>query len=342
MDSTEQIKALEWAEGKLKLLDQRKLPEKEEYNLFDSAEEVADAISSMQVRGAPAIGIAAAYAIVLAARAQYKCSPDSWKIAIEEDLKLLSESRPTAVNLFWVIKVMRDEIAQITGNPYRQLLDKALQIHNEDIQANKKMGSLGAAYINVDEGLMTHCNAGALATGGYGTALGVVRSAVKKGIQTVYASETRPWMQGARLTVWELYKDDINATLLTDSAASWLMKKGKIHWIIVGADRIAANGDVANKIGTYSLAVLAKYHGLKVMVVAPMSTIDWDCPDGEMIPIEERDQSELLNPIYEGKVSAWNPSFDVTPAELIDLIVTEKGVVESPDNKTMQRLLLQV
>ncbi len=338
MDSTEQIKALEWVEGKLKLLDQRKLPEREEYGFFDSAEEVADAIRTMQVRGAPAIGIAAAYAVVLAARQQYECSSENWKEAIEADLKLLSESRPTAVNLFWALEVMGEEIAQIDGNPYRQLLDKALEIHNDDIQANKAMGEFGAAYLQSEEGLMTHCNAGALATGGYGTALGVVRSAVKKGIKTVYASETRPWMQGARLTVWELYKDDISATLITDSAASWLMKQGKIHWVIVGADRIAANGDVANKIGTYSLAVLAKYHGVKVMVVAPMSTVDWDCPNGEMIPIEERDQSELLNPIYDGKVSAWNPSFDVTPAELIDLIVTERGVVERPDNKAMQTL----
>ena len=340
MDSTEQIKALEWVEGKLKLLDQRKLPEREEYNLFDSAEEVAEAIRTMQVRGAPAIGIAAAYAIVLAARKQYQTSAKNWQQAIEVELTLLAESRPTAVNLFWAIELMRAEICKIEGDPYQPLLNKALQIHKDDLQANKKMGALGAVYIKSTEGVLTHCNAGALATGGYGTALGVVRSAVSKGLKVVYASETRPWMQGARLTVWELYKDGVNATLIADSAASWLMKQGKIHWVVVGADRIAANGDVANKIGTYSLAILAKHHGVKVMVVAPTSTIDWDCPDGEAIPIEERDQSELLNPVYKGKVSAWNPSFDVTPADLIDLIVTEKGVVERPDNKTMQPLRL--
>lgn len=338
MDSTEQTKALEWVEGKLKLLDQRMLPEKEEYHLYDSAEEVADAIRTMQVRGAPAIGIAAAYAVVLAAKRQYQASVENWQEAIEAELTLLTESRPTAVNLFWAIELMRDEMAAIKGDPYQPLLKRALQIHQDDLQANKVMGELGAAYIESGEGLLTHCNAGALATGGYGTALGVVRSAAKKGVETVYASETRPWMQGARLTVWELYQEGINATLITDSAASWLMKQGKVHWVIVGADRIAANGDVANKIGTYSLAILAKHHGVKVMVVAPTSTIDWDCVSGESIPIEERDPSEILNPVYEKKVTAWNPSFDVTPAALIDLIVTERGVVERPDNKTMQPL----
>ncbi len=342
MNSTEQIKALEWVEGKLKLLDQRKLPESEEYNFLDSAEAVAYAIRTMQVRGAPAIGIAAAYAIVLAAKQRYSASPKNWQEAIEADLKLLVESRPTAVNLFWAIEQMRDEIAGIEGDPCKPLLGKALQIHEDDLQANRKMGELGAAYIRSTDGLLTHCNAGALATGGYGTALGVVRSAVKNGVKTVYASETRPWLQGARLTVWELYKDNIPSTLIADSAASWLMKQGSIQWVIVGADRIAANGDVANKIGTYSLAVLAKYHGLRLMVVAPTSTIDWNCPNGEAIPIEERDESELLNPACKGKVSAWNPSFDVTPANLIDLIVTEKGVVESPGNKTMQSLKLKV
>jgi methylthioribose-1-phosphate isomerase len=339
MDFTEQVKAVEWVEGKLKLLDQRKLPDQERYHFYETATEVADAIQTMQVRGAPAIGIAAAYAVVLAAKRCYQFDADNWKSLLENDLVLLANSRPTAVNLFWAIEQMRLEIENIEGNPTTPLLDKALQIHKGDLAANRKMGELGAAYIAASEGILTHCNAGALATGGYGTALGVVRSAVDKGLKSVFATETRPWLQGARLTVWELYKDDIHSTLIADSAASSLMRLGSVHWLVVGADRIAANGDVANKVGTYSLAVLAKYHGVKVMVVAPTSTIDWNCKKGEEIPIEERASSELLNPIYGDNVAAWNPSFDVTPAELIELIVTEKGVVERPNQANMQSLM---
>lgn len=339
MNSTEQVKALEWVAGKLKLLDQRKLPENEVYNFYDSVEAVADAICTMQVRGAPAIGITAAYAVVLAAKSRYSETASNWKNEIEADLLLLAGSRPTAVNLFWALDQMRDEIKKIEGEPTAILLKKALQIHHDDLIANYRMGELGAAFIDSSEGILTHCNAGALATGGYGTALGVIRSAVKKGVKAIYATETRPWMQGARLTVWELYKDNIKPTLIADSAAGWLMRQRKIEWLIVGADRIAANGDVANKIGTYALAVLAKQHGLKVMIVAPTTTIDWSCLEGEAIPIEVRDKNELLNPVYGDSVDGWNPSFDVTPAELIDFIVTEKGVVQSPSVSSMRQLL---
>lgn len=341
IDFTEQVKALEWVDGKLKLLDQRKLPEQECYHFYEHSEEVAEAIRSMQVRGAPAIGIAAAYAIVLAARKRYRESPDSWKHAIEEDLQQLAGSRPTAVNLFWAIDQMRQVIPEIEGNPETGLLAKACEIHQDDINANRVMGDLGASYIASDESILTHCNAGALATGGYGTALGVVRSRALKGLKAVYATETRPWMQGARLTVWELARDQLSPTLIADSAAGWLMQQGKINWLVVGADRIAANGDTANKIGTYSLATLAKQHQAKVMIVAPTSTIDWKCENGAAIPIEERDSGELLADAFEGIAESWNPSFDVTPARLIDLIVTEKGVVESPSAETMAQLKVQ-
>ncbi|MDO8595996.1 MAG: S-methyl-5-thioribose-1-phosphate isomerase [Sulfuricaulis sp.] len=340
----DKIRAVEWEHGRLKLIDQRILPGKFEHLYFDHLPDCAQAIKDMVVRGAPAIGVTAAYAVVLAARDRYKENPGGWQKAIEPDLKLLSEARPTAVNLRWAVERMRRAIAGIEGDPVPLLLEEALRIHMEDIAANRRMGELGAALIESGSGVLTHCNTGALATGGYGTALGVVRAGVASTrISRVYADETRPWLQGARLTAWELVQEGIPVTLLVDSAATYLMKQGRVQWVIVGADRIAANGDTANKIGTYMTAVAARYHSVKFMVVAPTSTVDLATPNGSAIPIETRAEAEVLN--YTGThtapegARAWNPAFDITPAELIDAIVTEKGVVMNPTIETMAAMM---
>ncbi|TAN68241.1 MAG: S-methyl-5-thioribose-1-phosphate isomerase [Methylobacter sp.] len=332
MQNNKTVQALQWTGDALKVLDQRQLPEKIVYDEYKDAVGVAEAIVTMRVRGAPAIGIAAAYGVVLSVRRQYAQS-NQWRKKVAADIELLAKSRPTAVNLFWALDQMKAELAKQLDNPLAAILACAEKIHNDDIAANHKMGELGADILTGAKGVMTHCNAGALATGGYGTALGVIRSAYRRQRLNVYAGETRPWLQGARLTVWELSQDGIPATLIADSAAAWLMKSGAIDWIVVGADRIAANGDVANKIGTYSLAVLAEQHGVKVMVVAPTSTIDWNMPNGDLIEIEQRNPNELLPACYlneDSQVSAWNPVFDVTPADLIAAIVTERGVILNP------------
>ncbi len=335
------VQTLEWTGKSLKVLDQRALPEKTIFDDYTHAVGVAEAISTMRVRGAPAIGIAAAYGVALSVMSHYSNSEANWKNNVLNDIQQLADSRPTAVNLFWALEKMQKLLEQQTGDPTQVIKQAAIQIHLDDINANQLMGELGADLIGPNKTLMTHCNAGALATGGYGTALGVIRSAHKRGVAKVYAGETRPWLQGARLTVWELAQDNIAATLIADSAAAWLMKSGELDWIIVGADRIAANGDVANKIGTYSLSVLAKQHGVKVMVVAPVSTIDFAMKTGEGIEIEQRHQNELLADCYINKasvVSAWNPVFDVTPASLISAIVTEKGVVLEPAKSGVKHL----
>jgi methylthioribose-1-phosphate isomerase len=260
-------------------------------------------------------------------------------------LAKLENARPTAVNLFWAVEHMRQCYMNLADqySPEEALLEEAKKLHQQDIDANKTMGRLGAELLDDNSVVLTHCNAGALATAGFGTALGVIRQGHKEGkIKHVYVDETRPWLQGARLTAWELVQEHIPMTLQADAAAALLMASGELNWVIVGADRIAANGDVANKIGTYSLAVLAKYHGVKVMVVAPTSTIDWDIPDGSLIPIEQRDSSEVTQIngewIAPKQVQASNPAFDVTPASLIDAIVTEAGVILSPDSEKMQTL----
>jgi methylthioribose-1-phosphate isomerase len=335
------VRALQWRDDGLRVLDQRKLPGIIQYESCGSAEAVAEAITSMRVRGAPAIGIAAAYGVVLAARRRYREAPLDWKAAIESDLARLAQSRPTAVNLFWALDKMRVEIGKAEGDPSPALLKAALSIHEQDVTANRAMGDMGADLLEGASGVLTHCNTGSLATGGYGTALGVIRSAYRRGIKNIFATETRPWLQGSRLTVWELEQDGIPAILIADSAAAYLMKSGKVQWVIVGADRIAANGDTANKIGTYSLAVAAKHHGVKFMVVAPTSTIDWRTETGADIEIEERDPREFLNEYFvrpNSVISAWNPVFDVTPAGLIDAIVTERGVVRNPDRESMRYL----
>ena len=341
----DRIRAVEWVDDGIRLIDQRVLPTRLEHRLIKNIVDAARAIHDMVVRGAPAIGITAAYAVVLAARNRYKENPNSWQKAIQADLDLLAEARPTAVNLRWAVEHMRGLInAGIPGNPVMRLLSEAQRIHAEDIAANRRMGELGAGLIEPGSGVLTHCNTGALATGGYGTALGVVRAGYAAGkIKSVYADETRPWLQGARLTAWELVQEGIPATLLADSAATYLMKQGKVAWVIVGADRIAANGDTANKIGTYMTAVAARHHGVKFMVVAPTSTVDMNTPDGSAIPIETRAEAEILNfggtrTAPEG-IQAWNPAFDITPAELIDAIVTEKGVVTNPTRDKMVAMM---
>ncbi|MCX7099180.1 MAG: S-methyl-5-thioribose-1-phosphate isomerase [Methylococcales bacterium] len=327
------LQALHWTGSSLKVLDQRQLPDTIVYDDYQDAAGVTEAIASMRVRGAPAIGIAAAYGVALSVMAHTAKDPGHWQEKVAADIAMLAKSRPTAVNLFWALAQIEALLAQHPENPVFEVVARAEKIHADDIAANFRMGELGADLLGGVKGVMTHCNAGALATGGYGTALGVIRSAVKRQPLNVYAGETRPWLQGARLTVWELAQDGIPSTLVADSAAAWLMKSGAIEWIIVGADRIAANGDTANKIGTYSLAVLAKRHGVKVMVVAPTTTLDWTIKDGSQIEIEQRNPSELLPVCYLGEgslVSAWNPVFDVTPAELITAIVTERGIAYHP------------
>ncbi|WP_445370937.1 S-methyl-5-thioribose-1-phosphate isomerase [Methylomonas sp. HW2-6] len=334
------VQALQWTGHSLKVLDQRVLPQTIAYDEYRDAAGVATAIASMRVRGAPAIGIAAAYGVVLSAMRHYPQA--DWQAAVDRDIEQLAASRPTAVNLFWALDRMLGLIANNPADPVAALTELAQTIHADDYAANQAMGERGADLIGTAKAVLTHCNAGALATGGYGTALGVIRSLHRRGgLQQVYAGETRPWLQGARLTVWELAQDGIPATLIADSAAAWLMKSGKIDWIVVGADRIAANGDVANKIGTYSLAVLAKQHGVKVMVAAPSSTFDFNLENGAGIEIEQRDPRELLADCYlhEGSlVSAWNPVFDVTPADLIDAIVTERGAVVDPGKHGVRSL----
>jgi len=334
---------VEWASEGIDLIDQRSLPHDFHIVHYADVRTLTQAITDMVVRGAPAIGITAAYGVVLAARESYAQSGDEWRETIEDSLALLLASRPTAVNLQWAIARMSELFDSIAGDPEPVLLAEAMSIHDEDIAANINMGELGAGLIEDECQVLTHCNAGALATGGYGTALGVIRTAHKQGkIASVYVCETRPWLQGARLTAWELQQDNIPTTLLTDSAACHLYSQGDVKWVIVGADRIAANGDVCNKIGTYTHAVTARHHGVRVMVVAPSSTFDLNTRSGQEIPIEQREKEEILNfsgvKIAPDNVSAWNPAFDVTPADLIDVIVTEKGIIEAPDSSAVKSL----
>lgn len=338
------VQSLQWTGHSLKVLDQRQLPDKIVYDEYKDAVGVAEAIITMRVRGAPAIGIAAAYGVALSAYQHYSQSPDNWQQQVQTDMDTLANSRPTAVNLFWALNQMQAVLEEKPENPLPCILACAEKIHADDIAANVKMGELGADILANAKGILTHCNTGALATGGYGTALGVIRSAYARNPIDIYAGETRPWLQGQRLTVWELAQDKIPVTLIADSAAAWLMKSGAIDWMVVGADRIALNGDVANKIGTYSLAVLAKQHGVKVMVVAPTSTIDSAMQSGDEIEIEQRQQSELLPACYKDNayISAWNPVFDVTPAGLISAIVTERGVVLNPFENGIAELIHRI
>ncbi len=337
------IRALRWVNGALELLDQRRLPRRVEWVRCRSAGEVAEAIRNMVVRGAPAIGIAAAYGVVLAAQARCAEGGPDWRCGLDADLAQLSSARPTAVNLAWAIARMRAVLDALWADPSEALLEEARRIHDEDLAANHRMGDLGAALLD-RACVLTHCNTGALATGGYGTALGVIRSGWAQGrIRKVYAGETRPWLQGARLTAWELLEEGIPSQLLCDGAAASLMRAGEVDWVVVGADRVAANGDVANKIGTYALAVLARHHGVRFMVVAPTSTVDLRTRRGSDIPLEVRAEAEVLGcggrPVAPSGAHAWNPVFDVTPAELVDVLVTEKAVVERPTPAKLAELV---
>ena len=338
---------LRWENSGLSLLDQRLLPGEIKYLRCKSAEDTADAIQRMVVRGAPAIGCAAAYGVALEARRFADSPPDQFHAAIAAGIEQLAHSRPTAVNLAWALRRMRSRLDALGAQPpvalAAALLTEAHTIHSEDVALNRRLGAHGAELVADGSRILTHCNAGALATAGHGTALGVIRSAVEAGKRVqVYADETRPWLQGARLTAWELMQDAIPTTLLADVAAGFLLSRGEIDLIIVGADRVAANGDTANKIGTYPLAVLAQRHAVPFYVACPLSTIDLSLPDGRGIPIEERGSDEVTG--Y--RETRWapdgvrvrNPAFDVTPAELITALVTERGVVK-PVNEAGIRAL---
>lgn len=334
-------------EGRLRTIDQRLLPGREIWIDLPDLDAVAFAIVSMQVRGAPLIGITAAYGLGLAA-VEFRGKGDAFMEQFEVACRKLGATRPTAVNLFWAINRMLRFAQQVKGlAPAARaaaLLGEAEAIHLEDAEMCRRMGEFGAELIQDGEGVMTHCNAGALATGAWGTALGVIRCAVAQGKRIkVYARETRPLLQGARLTAWELAKDGIDVTVLPDSAGAHLMSKGTIQRVITGADRIAANGDSANKIGTYDLAIVARFHHIPLHIAAPYSTVDFTCPGGEAIPIEERSALEMTH--FAGKrtiargVPVFNPAFDVTPAHLIESIVTDAGIARAPYTQSLSQLL---
>ena len=332
----EPIQPIRWKDGVLHLLDQRKLPREEIYVACRTADEVAAAIRDMVVRGAPAIGVTAAFGLVIGVRAKQP-------VAALHDL--LAATRPTAVNLFWALKRMKD-VAEVTDPKAlaARLEREAIAIYDEDIAVCRAIGKHGAVLVPDGAGILTHCNTGSLATAGYGTALGVVRAARELGKKVhVYADETRPFLQGARLTAWECVKEGIPATLLCDGAAASIMKRGKIQFAVVGADRVAANGDTANKIGTYSVALAAKAHDIPFYVAAPVSTIDLKTPDGDAIPIEQRDPREVTHiggvALAPEGIGVENPSFDVTPASLIAGIITERGVARPPYRASLAALL---
>jgi len=336
---------MEWTGDALKLLDQRKLPFVEEYVMCRTHVEVAKAIKDMVVRGAPAIGVAAAFGYVLGLREFASGDLQEWMKKVKENL---ANTRPTAVNLFWALDRMERTLLENLDKDREEILEilegEALRMAREDIEVNKAIGRNGAALLKDGWTILTHCNAGALATVDYGTALGVIRAAVESGKRIrVFADETRPYLQGARLTAWELLKDGIDVTVITDNMAGWLMKKGLINAVIVGADRIAMNGDVANKIGTYTVAVLAKKHGIPFFVAAPTSTIDPKIRSGDEIPIEERSQDEVLfcggNRVVPHGVKVVNPAFDVTEKDLVTAIITEKGVIWPPFEENIRRIL---
>jgi methylthioribose-1-phosphate isomerase len=348
------IPTLEWTADGVRFLDQTKLPLEETYVLATSYEQVADVITTMVVRGAPAIGVSAAMGVALGIKQSRAADLTALKADFEKIAKTLAATRPTAVNLFWAIDRMRVLFLKLVEQPgathasiSEALVREAQTMYEEDIAACKAMGAHGADLLPEEGGVLTHCNAGALATCGYGTALGVIRTAVEHGRQIhVYADETRPFLQGARLTAWELMHDGIPTTVICDNMAASLMRQGKIRAVVVGADRIAANGDVANKIGTYNVAILAKEHGIPFYVAAPWSTIDLATPTGEAIPIEQRAAVEVTH--HAGKqltphgVGIENPAFDVTPAKYVAAIITERGVLRAPYAESLAGLEAQM
>ena len=341
------LNTVEWVEGKVRLVDQTLLPLEQVWVECTSHEEVAEAIRSMKVRGAPAIGVTAAYGMALGALAYPGSDPEGFLLHMARVADRLRATRPTAVNLFWAIERMLSVAVGASSAGVEAtraaLVAEARRMAEEDVAANRRMGALGAELLPEEGGVLTHCNAGALATVAYGTALGVIRAAVERGKRIrVYADETRPFLQGARLTAWELLSDGIPVTLITDNMAGHFMQRGKIDAVVVGADRIAANGDVANKIGTYSVAVLAKEHGIPFYVAAPTSTVDLSTPSGEQIVIEERDPREVVymagRRIAPEGVDVANPAFDITPHRYVTAIITEKGVAREPYGEALRHL----
>jgi methylthioribose-1-phosphate isomerase len=330
------VKTIEWKNDRVVMLDQRLLPHREVYRVCRDYQQVASAIRDMVIRGAPAIGVAAAMGVALGA---LKAPPKTFDREFERILSTLAKTRPTAVNLFWALQRMRqiysDKRSQGIDVVKRALKEEAQKIYQQDIAANKQLGKFGASLLRNTKKIMTHCNAGALATAGYGTALGVLRALKDSGKEfEVFVNETRPFLQGARLTAWELCKEKIPATLITDSMAGYLMQRGKIDAVLVGCDRVAANGDVANRIGTYTIAVLAHRHAIPFYVAGPTTSIDVNCAAGKDIPIEERDAKEVSHifgkPLAPNGIRILNPAFDVTSHDLITAIITEKGVIHPP------------
>ena len=339
------IRTIEWTDQGVVMIDQRLLPTEEVYNTYQTVEEVAEAIKTMVIRGAPAIGVAAAMGVALGVN--NLTSKENLQENFARICQTVHDTRPTARNLFWAIERMKDVWERHKESPLEEiqtaLKEEAIAVHRQDIEINRKIGEYGKQLFSEKTNVLTHCNAGALATAGYGTALGVIRAAVESGkdIQ-VFADETRPFLQGSRLTAWEMMKENIPCTLITDNMAGHFMKSGQVQAVIVGADRIARNGDVANKIGTYSVAVLAKEHGIPFYVAAPLSTLDLDTPTGEQIPIEQRNSKEVTEikgqVLAPSSVTVANPAFDVTPNRLVSAIITEKGIARAPYDKSIQAL----
>src|SRR6266404_4114844 len=341
------IQTLEWTDSGVRFIDQTKLPMEETYVTCKTYVQVADVIRTMVVRGAPAIGVASAMGIALGVKNSKAENVGGLRQEIDQICQVIGKTRPTAVNLFWAIRRMQDKFELLRIRPLPQikqaLIEEAQRMHAEDIAINQAMGRHGATLMPASGGVLTHCNAGALATCGYGTALGVIRAAVEAGKKIqVYADETRPFLQGSRLTAWELTKDNIPTTVISDNMAGAMMQQGKIGAVIVGADRIAANGDVANKIGTYMVAVLAKEHGIPFYVAAPISTVDLATPDGSKIPIEQRNKKEVTHiagkQVVPDGVQVENPAFDVTPAKYVVAIITEKGIARAPYSESLKQL----
>lgn len=341
------LPTIDWQDGAVVMVDQRKLPAEEVYVRCETAKEVAKAITTMVIRGAPAIGVAAAMGLALGVEKSTATGTKELAAEFYKTCDLLAATRPTAVNLFWGIERMKGVFAEAVrgGQSPDELratmLAEARRVEAEDVESCRALGSYGAEVVPDEAHVLTHCNAGALATGGYGTALGVVRAAIEEGKHVaVFADETRPFLQGARLTAWELLRDGIETTVITDSMAGPLMREGKVDVVVVGADRIAANGDVANKIGTYTVAIMAKTHGVPFYVAAPVSTVDLSTPDGSGIPIEERDEREITHvgskrvaPVGAG---VWNPAFDVTPHDLVAGIITDQGICRAPYRQSLK------
>ena len=341
------IETLEWTDTGVLFIDQTKLPTEETYVNCTTHEQVADVIRTMVVRGAPAIGVSAAMGIALGVKNSKAATVAELKPEFKRICDLMGRTRPTAVNLFWAIRRMSDKFESLqtlsVDTIKQELITESQRMHAEDIAACQAMGKHGATLMPSSGGVLTHCNAGALATCGYGTALGVIRAAVEAGKKIhVYADETRPFLQGSRLTAWELMKDSIPTTIISDNMAGAMMNQGKIGAIVVGADRIAANGDVANKIGTYTVAVLAKEHGIPFYVAAPISTVDLETSDGGKIPIEQRHRNEVTHiagkSIAPEGVGVENPAFDVTPAKYVTAIITERGIARAPYEKSLRDL----